>query len=98
MPHRTVLKWIEGYQKNGLLKDSGKCRDCGINILLSSTHCKKCKGKILMEKNKGKRPPVEILKKLLETMTKQDIGKKYNVSDASVHKWIKTYKKHNMWY
>lgn len=55
--HRTVLQWIEGFQKNGLLKDSGKCRGCGINVPLSSTHCTKCKGKILMEKNKGNRPP-----------------------------------------
>jgi len=95
---KNTNKFIKEYEnKEGLLKNSGKCRDCGEKLSLSSTQCIKYKGKKIMKQNKGNRPPAETLKKLLETMTKISIGQKYNVSEAAVRNWIKTYKKHDMW-
>lgn len=50
-----------------------------------------------MEKNKGKRPPVNELKELLKSNTRTDVAKKFNVTFCSVRNWIDTYKKHGMW-
>ena len=82
--------------KNKKKIEPNKCIDCNIEILKKSTRCNKCNSKSVHNRNKLKnnRPSLEQLEKDLETLSFVATGKKYNVTDNAVRKWIKLYKKY----
>jgi very-short-patch-repair endonuclease len=78
---------------------TNKCLDCDTSIYKSSKRCIKCNSKLRFkmgtQKRKViKRPSHKQLKKDLENSSYVQVGKKYNVSDNSIRKWLKTYEKY----
>jgi very-short-patch-repair endonuclease len=70
------------------------CIDCYKEILSTCTRCRICSDKkriIEIYKNK---PSYETLIKEIKETNYIQVGKKYNVSDRAIRKWIKTYEKH----
>jgi 5-methylcytosine-specific restriction endonuclease McrA len=66
------------------------CLDCNKKIDRKAIRCKSCVGKL--KHQGGKRPSKEQLEKdLTEIKVMVKIGKKYDVSDNAVRKWIKYY-------
>ena len=79
---------------------TNKCLDCNTSIYKSSKRCIKCNSKkryIEKKSNRkvAERPTYKQLKKDLENSSYVKVGKKYNVSDNSVRKWLKTYEKYD---
>ena len=69
------------------------CTDCGIAIFRSSTRCISCAAKQQTRKVTN-RPSLEQLEADLEELgTYTAVGRKYEVSDNCIRKWIKGYKK-----
>jgi len=64
-----------------------RCIDCKTNIYKKSDRCDKC-NKIFSRKI---RPSLEQLKKDIKELNYVQTGKKYNVSDNCIRKWIKNY-------
>ena len=78
---------------------TNKCLDCNTSIYESSKRCIKCNSKLRFkmgtQKRKViKRPTHKQLKKDLEKSSYVKVGKKYNVSDNCIRKWLKTYEKY----
>jgi ribosomal protein L40E len=69
---------------------SNSCINCKTPICNSATRCVKCHK---IKKRKVERPSYEQIIKDKETMTMLEIGKKYGVSNNTVTKWVKKYKK-----
>ena len=76
-----------------------KCLDCDKLINYKSIRCKTCSNKLItynIRKIKD-RPSLEQLKKDLEELkTYVSVGKKYEVSDNCIRKWIKTHKEESI--
>lgn len=77
-----------------------KCIDCQSVICRTSTRCSKCavSFKVKTSVNNNNRPSYLTLKNNLETNTYVATGKKYNVSDNTIRKWIKIYENNNLVY
>lgn len=78
---------------NKIIEEANKkikktCIDCNKNIDYSATRCIDCH---LISSRKVERPSYEQLLKDKESMNMVQIGKKYNVSDNTIRKWIKRY-------
>jgi hypothetical protein len=73
-------------------KLSNNCIDCTKQIYDKATRCVECH---LINSRKVERPSYEQLLKDKETLNMVQIGKKYNVSDNTIRKWIKRYKNIN---
>ncbi len=68
-----------------------KCIDCGKKIRRSSTRCLECYHKAgQFIKN---RPTYEQLKEDIKELNYTGTGKKYDVSDNTIRKWVKDYEK-----
>ena len=65
---------------------TANCIDCKTPIKKTSKRCVKCH--YLSRKNTNK-PSKEQLRKDLETLSYVKVGKKYNVSDNCIRKWLK---------
>ena len=81
------------------LKIQRYCEMCNndINDGNKSGHCEQCYAKMLFQSGKGRkvvRPSYEQLIKELNDSNYKQVAKKYGVSDNSIRKWIKMYKKH----
>jgi hypothetical protein len=83
------LKEIEENEEN----EKKKCVDCNKEINKNSTRCNGCSSKKFNKRKVENRPSLEQLEKDLETMPMTKVGAKYGVTDNSVRKWIKNYKK-----
>lgn len=70
---------------NILLKN---CIDCNKNVWSNATRCVECN---IINSRKVERPTYEQLIKDKESLSMVQIGKKYNVSDNTIRKWIKRY-------
>jgi transposase-like protein len=71
------------------------CLDCKTKIWKTSTRCNSCSSKIsenTKEKIKNIPCPQQLLAEVSET-SYVDVGKKYEVSDSCVRKWVKKYEK-----
>src|SRR6266403_68314 len=77
--------------KYNLNLEVGKC-ECGNNIRNCSILCSKC---IKIKRRKVERPPLEQLLKEVSDIGYSATGRKYEVSDNSIRKWIKQYQKQN---
>lgn len=75
--------------------DINKCIDCDVQIMKESTRCNKCSGKLRFIDSSKDRPSYEQLKEDLKKSNYTKVGKKYNVSDNTIRKWIKKYEKYN---
>jgi Zn finger protein HypA/HybF involved in hydrogenase expression len=77
------------------IKIKNKCVDCESKIHKRSTRCNSCSSKNNRISNRKVkiRPTLEQLEKDLETMPMTKVGKKYGVSDNSIRKWIRNYRK-----
>jgi prophage antirepressor-like protein len=75
--------------------DCNKCIDCNVQIMQDSTRCNKCSGKLRFMNSSKDRPSYEQLKEDLKISNYTKVGKKYNVSDNTIRKWIKKYEKYN---
>lgn len=64
--------------------------NCGVEIDKSSSMCVSCQSK---KRRKVERPSLEQLKKEVEELGYSATGRKYGVSDNSIRKWLKNYKK-----
>jgi hypothetical protein len=61
---------------------------CGAQILTTSTKCRECD----YVDRKTKRPPLkQLIEDFQELKSFVQVGKKYNVSDNAVRKWLKVY-------
>jgi hypothetical protein len=79
----------------------GCCIDCNSKIDYKAIRCINCSNKIIENANKHisniihsrkvERPTYEQLIKDKESLSMVQIGKKYNVSDNTIRKWIKRY-------
>ncbi len=76
---------------NKQISKQNKCVDCGKSIRKQSQRCLECynKEKLLVKQ----RPSYEQLKKDVKELNFTGTGKKYNVSDNAIRKWIKRYEK-----
>ena len=104
-----ILDHINGiYNDNRIENLRIVCPNCNATL---ETHCgkntqEKIKQKIQQkEKNKIQcfvsrrkidRPPFDELKKLINEIGLEGVGRKYGVSGNSIKKWIKTYQKYNI--
>lgn len=70
-----------------------KCVVCGAIIDKRSILCKQCDVKKRYKENIKNRPTLEILLKEVAELGYSATGRKYNVSDTAIRKWIKLYKK-----
>jgi hypothetical protein len=79
------------YKKNKKPKTYKTC-ECG-NIIKEkrANHCVKC---ALIKQRKVERPPYEQLLDEIKKSSYVQVGKKYDVSDNTIRKWIKYYNKH----
>jgi Zn finger protein HypA/HybF involved in hydrogenase expression len=73
-------------------KTEHKCKECGkeISRWSNSGLCSDCTKK---KQRKVERPSLEELEKLLSNNSYVAVGKMFNVSDNTIRKWIKNYKK-----
>jgi hypothetical protein len=79
------------YAHNLALKDN-KCCDCKVQIDARSKRCKKCSDKKKgFNQRKCLRPSLEELTKDLSEGTYVSVGKKYNVTNVTIKKWITKY-------
>jgi hypothetical protein len=76
--------------ENANKKIKNKCIDCETDIDNKATRCTTC---YQLNSRKVERPSYEQLIKDKETLSMVQIGKKYNVSDNTIRKWIKRYDK-----
>jgi hypothetical protein len=76
--------------ENANNKIKNKCIDCEANIDIKATRCTTC---YQLNSRKVERPSYEQLIKDKETLNMVQIGKKYNVSDNTIRKWIRRYEK-----
>lgn len=84
------------HQSNKVVKpvkitEQKKCIDCNKNISSKAIRCKSCKA-VLQQSKTTKRPPKDVLSEDLKSMSYVAIGRKYQVSDNAVRKWVKFYK------
>jgi hypothetical protein len=64
--------------------------ECGKKISLQSKRCKECSAKANgLKRRKVKRPSIEELQKMMETMSICAIARKYGVSDNAIRKWVR---------
>lgn len=81
-------------KKNKKIKEKNKCPICSVVIHKDSLHCSICAVKVRSNPRKVyNRPTLEEILEMNKTMSMVNIGKKYGVSDNTVRKWIKTYRK-----
>lgn len=71
-------------------KKHNYCIDCGTEISLVSKRCVKC-SPLVRKTNPSKIPTKEHLYSDMYKYTNVEIGKKYNVSETAVRKWLKKY-------
>ncbi len=74
-----------------LKKENKNCLNCDKKIKINSSLCTKC---FNLNQRKIERPPYEELISLIDELGYVGTGKKYNVSDNAIRKWIKFYNKH----
>jgi len=70
--------------------------ECGNKKTKKSKHCYKCyaKNRVGLGR-KVERPPYNTLLKEVNNLGYVSVGKKYNVTDNTIRKWLKVYKKYN---
>ncbi len=73
-------------------KEDNKCIECNIKISKASLRCNSCTQKLQIRKV-PERPTLEQLETDLKTLPYTKVGLKYGVSDNTIRKWIKKYKK-----
>lgn len=74
-------------------KEENKCIDCDKIIYKTATRCRSCSSKKHNARKVKDRPSLEQLEQDKESMSMVAVGKKYGVSDNTIRKWIKQYKK-----
>lgn len=88
--HGGLITVDMSHQKTIIIKEiikKIKCIDCGKIIDYKATRCVKCS--LIIKRKVKNRPTKENLLKELKTTTFVALGKKYNVSDNAIRKWIK---------
>lgn len=86
---------VKNAQKNIIIEKTNKCQDCNTLIALQSKRCNKCENKNRINKSilTSKKPTLDQLNKDLKVLGSYvQVGKKYNVSDNCIRKWIRKYK------
>ncbi len=81
---------LDTFAGKNLQKKIYYCK-CGSEIDKKSSMCISCLGK---KRRKVERPPIEVLEKEIEEFGYSKTGRKYNVSDNAIRKWIKNYSNH----
>jgi Zn finger protein HypA/HybF involved in hydrogenase expression len=84
---RDREKFIKKNKENK--KEDKECK-CGNVILKKSNLCVECN---YLKQRKVKRPNYKILLMEIEEFGYSAVGRKYNVSDNSIRKWVKFYEK-----
>lgn len=77
--------------KNTKTKPANHCLKCNKTITRKSSHCSRCAGLLLYEKEISRRPSKE---QLISEVTENGwatTGKKYDVTGNTVKKWLKAY-------
>jgi len=76
------------------ITEENKCIDCNKIIYKTATRCQSCSGKkYTARKVKKDRPSLDQLEQDKESMSIVAVDKKYGVSDNTIRRWIKQYKK-----
>jgi hypothetical protein len=74
-----------------------ECKDCGKPAWNRCKFCQFCYGKHrILDSMKNGRPPYSQLKSELEASSYVKLGKKYNVSDVCIKKWLNMYEKYGL--
>ena len=95
-PVKKIIPQIETVEPKILVPSKKNCPDCNTIISYKSTRCIQCtiKNTITTNIKKSNRPSLEELKEDFKTLKSYvNVGKKYNVSDNAIRKWIKSYAK-----
>lgn len=93
---KDIIPQIETVEPKVLVPAKKNCPDCNTIISYKSTRCIQCtiKNTITTNIKKSNRPSLEELKEDFKTLKSYvNVGKKYNVSDNAIRKWIKSYAK-----
>jgi hypothetical protein len=93
---KNIIPQIEPVPEKILIPTKKNCPDCNIIISYKSTRCNECtvKNTIINNIKKTNRPSLEELTEDLKSLKSYiNVGKKYNVSDTAIRKWIKSYNK-----
>jgi hypothetical protein len=93
---KNIIPQIESIPEKILIPTKKNCPDCNIIISYKSTRCNECtiKNTIINNIKKTNRPSLEELAEDLKSLKSYiNVGKKYNVSDTAIRKWIKSYNK-----
>jgi very-short-patch-repair endonuclease len=72
-----------------IVKKNSLCDFCGSEVTKGNNRCQKC---YRIDSRKVERPPLETLLKDVHDLGYSGVGRKYNVTDNSIRKWIKNYK------
>jgi Zn finger protein HypA/HybF involved in hydrogenase expression len=75
------------------IKIENKCVDCESKIHKQSTRCQSCASNKFNKRKVKVRPSLEQLEKDMEKLSMVKVGKKYGVSDNSIRKWVRNYRK-----
>lgn len=78
--------------KTSQKKNTDKCIDCNKQIPDTQVRCFLCQGKRF---RKVERPPYEQLMKEIKETSYVIVGKKYKVTDNTIKKWVKVYRKYD---
>jgi very-short-patch-repair endonuclease len=74
---------------NSIVKKDNLCDFCGVEVTKGNNRCQKC---YRIDSRKVERPSLVVLLKDIEELGYCGTGRKYNVTDNSIRKWIKNYK------
>jgi len=88
-----ILKNKEKNENNDIKNKEFIYCECGKIITKNATFCETCYQK---NRRKVERPPYEQLLKEIDELGYLGTGRKYNVSDNAIRKWINFYKKAEM--
>jgi len=88
--NKKEIKKKEVKKKEIKKKEVKKCIDCRKEITKKAKRCPACDK---IKQRTCERPPLEILLEEVKKLGYVGTGKKYSVTDNSIRKWIKNYKK-----
>uniref|UniRef100_A0A6C0AD22 Bro-N domain-containing protein n=1 Tax=viral metagenome TaxID=1070528 RepID=A0A6C0AD22_9ZZZZ len=88
--------WLVQHNRKTRSKPKNVCPDCNKQITRTSKKCDPCYKKQLFLENIKNRPKYSVLIKEVRNLGYTTTGKKYNVSDKSIKKWITKYENYKL--
>lgn len=87
----NLINYIETSENKPIIEEMKNICECGVTILKKSKRCLKCESNRRSEENMKNIPSYKILMDGLKESNYTSLGRKYNVSDNTIRRWIKKY-------